>query len=98
MLEYVRLVRPEIFTIPRQLSGPSDHLFMNYRLGGQPHRNLEQPCGPLERPYRSEEQLCQPEEQAYRPGDQLNRSQNDSGTHGAGTHGAGMHVLDWFNF
>ncbi|MCL7034468.1 hypothetical protein MKW94_008097 [Papaver nudicaule] len=77
MLEYVRLVRPELFTIPRQLSGPSDHLFMNYRLGGQPHRNLEQPCGPLERPYRSEEQLFQPEEQAYRPGDQLNRSQND---------------------
>ncbi|MCL7024599.1 hypothetical protein MKW94_029309, partial [Papaver nudicaule] len=77
MLQYFRFGRADLFTIPRQLSGPSDHLFMNYGLGEQPRINLEQPCGPLERPYRSEEQLFQPGEQAYRPGDQLNRPQND---------------------
>ncbi|MCL7039546.1 hypothetical protein MKW94_023216, partial [Papaver nudicaule] len=72
MMEAVRLCRPDLFPIPGQFSGPSDHLFMSYRPVEQPRRPLEQPYKPLEQPHRPGEQLFQSGEPVYKPGDQLN--------------------------
>ncbi|KAI3982094.1 hypothetical protein MKX01_019000, partial [Papaver californicum] len=90
IMEYLRLCRPDLFTRPGQLSGPSDHLF---RTGEHHHRPWEQlprhgmqPFIPMEQPKDLGSNSLDLGSNSldlgrrftlYRPGVQLNRPENN---------------------